>query len=226
MDLKSGYPFWLMKNGVLCTYPSLQKDIRCDVAIIGGGITGALIAYHLTKAGFDTVVLDKRLIGWGSTCATTALLQYEIDTPLCDLIEMVGEDHAVRSYQACLAAIDKLAQVAQAVKMDCGFVAKKSLYVASYQKDVAALKREYAVRKRYGLPSDWLDQQAIEALFSFSRPAALLSTAGAQVDAYRFTHGLLQTAMESGLQVFTRTEVKTIDQRASCQIGQHLCCGQ
>ena len=50
-------------------------------AVIGGGITGALIAYHLTEAGCDTVVLDRRDIGGGSTSASTSLLQYEVDTP-------------------------------------------------------------------------------------------------------------------------------------------------
>lgn len=96
MDLKSGYPFWPLKNGLIQTYPPLEGDVTCDVVVLGGGITGALVAYHLVEAGLNTVVLDKRDIGWGSTSATTALLQYEIDTPLCELIEMVGEDHAAR----------------------------------------------------------------------------------------------------------------------------------
>jgi glycerol-3-phosphate dehydrogenase len=64
MDLKSGYPYWLVKNGLLNTYPSLHQDITCDVAVIGGGITGALMAYHLVEAGVDTVVLDKANMGF------------------------------------------------------------------------------------------------------------------------------------------------------------------
>ena len=52
-----------------------------DVVVIGGGITGALAAVHLADAGVKTMVLDERNIGTGSTSASTALLQYEID---CD----------------------------------------------------------------------------------------------------------------------------------------------
>ncbi len=51
MDLKSNEPFWLVKNGLLNTYPSLQKDITCDVLIVGGGITGALIAHQCMADG-------------------------------------------------------------------------------------------------------------------------------------------------------------------------------
>ena len=111
MDLMSGYPFWPIKNGLIASYPALKQDLTCDVAVIGGGITGALIAYHLTEAGCDTVLVDRRDIGGGSTSASTALLPYEVDTPLFQLIDMVGREHAVRSYLLCLEAIGKLGRL-------------------------------------------------------------------------------------------------------------------
>jgi len=212
MDLRSNYPFWLVKNGLPYVYPTLENDLTCDVAVIGGGITGALVAHALVEAGFATVVLDKREIGWGSTSASTALLQYEIDTPLQDLIELVGEDHAVRSYQACRAAIDTLEQLAQSLDAPCGFERKKSLYLASRTRDVKALCQEFELRQKFGFKLDWLDEDAITTLFGFRRPAALLSYDGAQMDAYRFTHGLLQKAKRAGLQIYDRTEVIKIKQ--------------
>ncbi|MFN8441860.1 MAG: FAD-dependent oxidoreductase [Caldilineaceae bacterium] len=211
MDLKSDYPFWPIKNGLMYTYPTLQQDITCDVVVIGGGITGALVAYHLVEAGIDTVVVDKRHIAWGSTSATTALLQYEIDTPLCELIELVGEDHAVRSYQACLDALEKIAALVGKLDDQCGFKPRPSLYLASYKSHVPELKREYETRKKYGIQLEWLDQAQIEDLYNFSRPAALFSQAGAEVDAYQLTHRLLQTGLRNGLRVFDRNEVTKIE---------------
>ena len=70
MDLKSGYPFWAVKNGLMHAFPPLQEDLRCDVAIIGGGITGALIADELSAHGHDVAVVDQRDVGWGSTSAS------------------------------------------------------------------------------------------------------------------------------------------------------------
>jgi len=46
MDLKSGYPFWAIRNGLMQAFPPLQQDLQCEVAVIGGGITAALIADH------------------------------------------------------------------------------------------------------------------------------------------------------------------------------------
>ena len=51
MDLKSDCPVWLIKNGLLHTYPAIEQDLAVDVALLGGGITGALVADRLTKAG-------------------------------------------------------------------------------------------------------------------------------------------------------------------------------
>ena len=101
MDLKSGYPYWIVKNGLLGNYPTLRENIDCDVLVIGAGITGALIGWHLRHDGLDVCVLDRREAGWGSTAASTALLQYEIDTELQDLARRYGIDDAVLAYRSC-----------------------------------------------------------------------------------------------------------------------------
>ena len=100
MDLKSGYPFWAVRNGLMAAFPRLCADLRCDVAVVGGGITGALIADELQRAGHDVVVLEQRDVAWGSTAASTVLLQYEIDTHMVDLAKRYGEDAAVLAYRA------------------------------------------------------------------------------------------------------------------------------
>src|SRR5690606_35739847 len=121
MDLISGQPFWLFKNGILHSYETMDEDLKTDVVIMGGGITGALTAWHLVNAGFEVIVVEKRHIGMGSTSASTALLQYEIDTMLTDLIQMIGEKKAVRSYLACVEAIYKVQEIVKALRQPLGF---------------------------------------------------------------------------------------------------------
>jgi len=57
MDLESGRPFWSVRNGLIRSYPRLQSRIAADVLIVGAGITGALIADELTRAGFQAAML-------------------------------------------------------------------------------------------------------------------------------------------------------------------------
>src|SRR5687768_16836387 len=108
MNLHSDYPFWMISGGLHQSWPVLRKKIKADVLVIGGGITGALITTALCNAGLDVVLVEKRHIGHGSTAASTAMLQYEIDTPLYELIEQRGEAAASRSYELCHAAIDQI----------------------------------------------------------------------------------------------------------------------
>src|SRR5512142_302559 len=105
MDLVSDRPLWPLLDGLPEAYPRLHGDARAHVAVIGGGVTGALVAHALVGAGLDTIVIDKREIGWGSTAASTALLQYELDVPLVELREQIGSADADRIVVACQDAI-------------------------------------------------------------------------------------------------------------------------
>src|SRR5207247_2546448 len=108
MDLLSGNPYWPVRNGLIASYPPLERSTNCEVAIIGGGITGACIAHELALAGRSIVVLDRRDIGQGSTAGSTGLLQYELDTPLVELAKRIGEQAAVRCYRLCAEAIGRI----------------------------------------------------------------------------------------------------------------------
>ncbi|MBO9202200.1 MULTISPECIES: NAD(P)/FAD-dependent oxidoreductase [Niastella] len=206
MDLRSEYPFWLLDKGIIHSYPSLQNDLRTDVVIMGAGISGALAAWCLVHAGFKTVVVDKRHVGMGSTAASTALLQYEIDTPLTELIGLRGERDAVRSYLLCLKAIDDLENICGQWP-EAGFTRHPSLQFASYKKDVAALEREFTLRKQYGFALQWLDKNAINDKFGFKKEAALLSRDGAAIKAYSLTHALLHRCRQLGVEVYDHTAI-------------------
>ncbi len=206
MDLKSGYPFWAVKNGLMHAFEPLRTDARCDVAIIGGGISGALIADELSGAGHDVILLEQRDIGWGSTSASTALLQFEIDNHLTDLAQTLGEAEAVLAYRSCVDAIGMLEAIAKGLE-DTGFEARDSLYYASRKRDCAPLSDEFKLRKQYGFDVDWLSGNDVQERYGFAAPAAILNRPAACVDPYRLTYRLLTRLQSQGVRVHDRTTV-------------------
>lgn len=206
MNLKSGYPYWLIKNGLPYNYPKLTQNIQTDVVIIGGGITGALCAHELTNAGINCLVVDGRTIGLGSTCASTSLLQYELDKPLHELSALIGKKKAERAYVLCGNAIDKLKEISTLVKYP-DFEMKKSLYYAAFKKDTSLLQKEYKARKEAGFTLDILNEKDIEQHYGFKAPAALLSDKGACINAYLMAHYIHQYNISKGCRVFDRTSV-------------------
>ncbi|WP_034385742.1 FAD-binding oxidoreductase [Deinococcus sp. YIM 77859] len=211
MELRSGTAFWPLKNGLLYTYPPLGQNERADVLVIGAGITGALVADALTEAGLDVVVLDRRDAGFGSTSASTALLQYEIDTNLVDLTRMIGQRDAERAYLLCRDAIDRLEALTRTLPDNCGFQRPGSLYYASRSRDSRLLQAEYAARTRAGLQVEFLSGPEVQERFGLRAPAALFSPAGAQLDPYRLTQHLLQRVQARGARVYDRTEVTELE---------------
>ncbi|CAD0224447.1 NAD(P)/FAD-dependent oxidoreductase [Chryseobacterium sp. JV274] len=213
MDLKSNEPFWLLKNGLLASYPSLKSNEECDVLVLGGGITGSLIAHQMIENGYNTILIDKRELCNGSTSATTSMLQYEIDVPLYELIEKIGIKGAVLSYKACSDAIDTLEKLSKMIKSNAGFKRKKSLYFASKKKDAEWLKKEYEVRKENGFEVQWLDAEQILEKFEFKNTyGGILSRQGASIDAFQFAHELFMHNVKKGLKIFDKTEMIKVEE--------------
>src|SRR5690606_8551394 len=211
MDLKSNEPFWLIKNGVIKSYPSLKENISCDVLVVGGGITGSLIAHQCVQDGFRTVMIDKREIANGSSSATTSMLQYEIDTPLYKLIEMVGPKGAVASYKACSQAIEQLGEIAHKLKSKAGFIKKDSLYFAALKKDVAWLTREFEARKKVGFDVKWMEADDVLKKYNLQKAyGGILSKQGASIDAFLFVHEMLAYNVKKGLEVYDKTELANV----------------
>lgn len=210
MDLTTGYPYWLINSGLPATYPKLEQSLKTDVLIIGGGISGALAAYYLVEAGINCILVDQRTIGLGSTCVSTSLLQYELDIPLHLLSQQIGISAATRAYELCYESINTLEHISKKIKFG-SFEKQKSVYFSAYKKDVKKIEAEFLSRKKAGFDVQLLDHEALKETCGFSAPNAILSAQGAVMDAYMFTHALLQYSIKKELQVFDHTRISQID---------------
>jgi glycine/D-amino acid oxidase-like deaminating enzyme len=212
MDLVSSQPFWLLKDGLPALYPPLIRDQRCDVAVIGAGITGALVAETLSNAGHQVLVLDRRDVATGSTSASTALLQYEIDSHLAELEERYGEELARTAYLAGYECIPLLEKRVQRLGLDaCGLVRRDSIYLASRRRDARRLEAEAKARERAGISVELWERADLLERLGIDRPYALHSTRAAQVDPYLLTHGLLAEVVKRGGLVCDRTSVTSVN---------------
>jgi glycine/D-amino acid oxidase-like deaminating enzyme len=211
MRLRTLESFWLIKNGLLYSYPSLQTNKTAEIVVIGGGITGALVSYALVQAGYAVTLLDKRDIGQGSTSATTSMLQYEIDVPMYQLAEMIGEENAALCYRSGIDAITKLEKTVIKEKISCGFKKKKSLYISHNKKSAGWLKKEFDVRNKNKLRVQWLTPEAVQHQYGLVCQGAILSDTAGSVDAYKLAHELIQLNVKKGMTVFDQTVIERID---------------
>ena len=209
MDLRSSAAIWDRPANELAADP-LVADVDCDVAIIGSGISGALAAYYVTQTpGRRVVMLDKRDLSQGSINASTALLQYEIDTTLVDLAAKVGRTAAERAYQLCLDAIGEFDAIVRDVCDDCGYARRQSLFLSGDDANASDLYAEYLARRSAGIAVQYLDRTRLKADYGIDRSAGLLSRDAAEVDPVRLSRRLLEHSVTHGLAIHGRTGVKT-----------------
>ncbi|MBC7783049.1 MAG: FAD-binding oxidoreductase [Burkholderiales bacterium] len=202
MDLKTGRLLWPSLSTPRVVPQSLSGDVHCDVIIIGAGVSGAMLACRLADVGVEAVVVDRRGVAEGSTPASTALIQYEIDTTLIDLSKMHGLDSAQRAYRASYEALDELTDLVAQHDIDCGLHRTGSVFLARRDKDAAGFAEEAAARRAIGIDASVLSRGELMERFDIDRPAAIYSPAAMQLDPFKLTHGLLAAAVARGVKVF------------------------
>lgn len=215
MELYAGLPYWIAKNPLDNYFNPLEHDYQTDVLIIGTGITGALIAHELCNAGIKCTMVDKRSISTGSSIASTALLQYEIDTPLCKLIEILDENSAVKAYRSCLKSIDDIEEVFKSIGYNPDFERVPSLFYASNKKGLYLIEEEYETRKKHNFPVTFLTKEKLWEKYRIKQPGALENDVSAQIDTYAASTHLIDYHMRKhNLEVFTHTEIENCEEKS------------
>lgn len=206
-DLRTGKLFWpAFDRPVVPTIP-LDRDKRVEVAILGAGVSGAFVAWHLARRGVEVVLVDRRRPGMGSTVACTALVQYDLDNRLIDLSRDVGQERARQAYRVCRDALDWIEQATSELDDDCGLVRRPGLYCAGDDADVESMVEEHRARQSIGIETHWLSAGELHERHRVRRPGAILSEASLELDPLRLTSALLRGAIARGAMVHHPTEV-------------------
>ncbi len=211
-EVRSSQPYWLLRDGMGDAQASLDGDADCDVAIIGAGITGALVADSLMATGLRIIMLDSNEAAHGSTAASTALLQYEIDSHLTDLVGKIGAEKAARAYLACASSFAMLEARFPELLAQSGYERRESLYLASDERAVPKLQAEHAARRGIKLRTEWLDEAELRRRYGCRRPGAIVSTLAATFDPVRFARGVLAGCRRHGLRVYARSKVEKMEE--------------
>jgi glycine/D-amino acid oxidase-like deaminating enzyme len=211
-DLRDGAAVWTEYAEPTIKGTRLERSITTEIVLVGAGISGAMLAQSLAAAGKRPVIVDRRRAALlGSTAASTALLQFELDTPLTQLSRRIGRRRAERVWLASRDAVNELRTRTHQLGIRAHFKTRPSLYLAGNVLDARGLQREAAQRQRIGLASEYLDRKALRHHFGIDRVAALLSHGNAEANPIELAAGYLRQAIKDGARLHAPHDIVDID---------------
>lgn len=213
-DLRSGRSIWATRRLPPLHKVRLRRAEFTDILVVGAGISGAMIAEMLAADGHRVLVVDRRGPALGSTAASTALVQYEIDTPLTILVGKVGAEEAARAWRRSFLATRGLLDRSLALGIDAGQETRDTLYLAGDVLDADGLAAEAEARREIGLETTLLDRAALRRRTGIDRPAALLAHGGFTADPRRLAAGFLRAAIARGARLAAPVEIADIEHSA------------
>lgn len=197
-------------NDVSKQYKYLTNDVETDVAIIGGGVTGAIVSYYLSKNNIPNMVLEKGRVAHGSTSITTSLLQYELDSNCAELTQYTTEKNVIKSYNLGLKALSEIKDFVDLYGNTFDYKAVDSVLYSNKKIDENSITQEFKIRQNYGLPVELFNE--LSNPFCFDVKYGIISkNAAAKIDPYKFTHALLNASTKKHTKVYENTEVVKVE---------------
>ncbi len=211
LDLRTGRPVWSAYRAPKVETQTLTRDIRTDVLVVGMGISGAMIAEALTAERHDVVMIDRRGPLIGSTAATTALVQYEIDRPLSVLSGMIGRDKAGTAWRRSRLAVANLQARIEDLRIDCLMEPRQSLFLDGDVLSPSQLREEGEARREAGLRTVYLKPIELAERFGVKGRSALLNYGNLALDPRKLTAGLLNKVLERKGRLYAPVEATAIE---------------
>ncbi|HUS55105.1 MAG TPA: FAD-dependent oxidoreductase [Thermohalobaculum sp.] len=165
--------------------------------VVGGGAVGAGIAYHLGKAGWDTVLLERDELTSGSTWHAAGLL------PLFNMGYATTHihDYSVKFYKALEAETG----------LNAGFSVVGNLRMAQCQERIDEYMLYASVAETVGIPFEWLTPADIKERWPLLRTEDLKGAIYHPTDGYinpaDVTQAMAKGARQHGVEIVRRAQV-------------------
>jgi glycine/D-amino acid oxidase-like deaminating enzyme len=208
LNLRTGRAVWGAYRAPTVVTERLSRDIKTDILVVGMGISGAMIVEQLTAAGHMVVAIDRRGPLKGSTAATTALVQFEIDQPLTMLDSSLGPDKAARVWRRSRLAVFNLKARIDELQIACDCVTRRSLYLAGNVLSGSSLRGEAQRRTQAGLYATYLTRSELLQGYGIDRAGAIVSHDNLALDPRKLTAGFFNRSLERKARLFSPVEAQ------------------
>ena len=216
MNIYEGNFLWNMETGIIKKYEYLASNKKCDTLVVGGGITGALTAYMQSKAGAHVIVVDKNILGYGTTLKTDGVLLKEMNVS-----EIRGKkiDSAVigKYNKLCNTAVENILNVISEISEDeeckkyIDLLGLKEMDVMYYSNKITNKYTIYKLFEKLSEKNNKVEYLEQDPLLNL-RSAVLIPKEGFVLNPYVLTALIyLYLSKKSNVKIYENTYIEKIN---------------
>lgn len=208
MDPERGsQPYWWHENAP--SHAPLGEDAVTDVVVVGAGITGTTLAWTLAERDASVTLLEAGRVAGEASGRNSGFMLAIPAEPYAERIALWGRDSARAMLQVGRRTQQRLAQVVQALSLDCGFAVTGSLRLTRTEEETEDLRGSLPELRHDGFPmrevalADVLPQHAHARFHS-----AFECPDDAVVDPAGLVQGLAAACVRRGVRLHEHTPVQ------------------
>ena len=194
--------------------PALGGDLRCDMAVVGGGFAGIATAYYLKKAqpSLKVAVLEGYVIGYGASGRNAGFAMTTFGLMMSITKMLFGPEKTRQSHRYMERAVDLVGELVAEHKLDCDYERPGFLRIATTPAYSKRIEEEVKLVKSLGLTGvDWIEADEVQKrVKSPLYMGAWWEPRCALVNPARLAREMKRVAMQFGAEVYERTPVLEI----------------
>ena len=197
------------------TYPSLDADRSCDVAVLGGGIVGVTTALELAKAGADVVLLEARRVGCGASGYNTGKVSSLHGLVYQELVKRFGVETASAYGAANQAGLGWVAANVESFEIECDFRRKPNLTYTETERGREKIIAEAEAAQEAGLVAELVSDTGE---LPFPITAAIRFADQAEFHPLRYLHGIAEAAAAAGCAIHEHSRAVGVREGDRCRV--------
>src|SRR5215203_2808610 len=193
--------------------PPLNRDIQCDVLIVGGGFAGVSAAAEFVRKGHKVVLLEKNILGGSSSGRSAGFLTPDSELELNQLVRRYGPEAAKDIWDAPCRGIERIVGGIKRFNIECGLLEQDSLFLGLGKHGKEEVEAEGDCGKSIGFTDQTIyEGDALKGVLGGEGYAAGIRYTGTYgVNPLLCLQGYKDVLIDNGMQVFESTEVIRVE---------------
>lgn len=219
------FPIW-QEGDIMPAFPQLKENIKTEVTVVGGGITGITTAYLLAKKGVKVVLIDRGKLTNATTGHTTAKITAQHGIIYHEFMSHFSHEEAALYYESQSEALKSIRNIIQENQIECHFEEQDAILLTNNDKNRRKLEQEFEAYTALNIDREELTQLPV----AFPMKYAIKMKNQAQFHPISYLKSLVDEIIENGGEIYENTsayDIENADHRIVRTKDQHsIICDQ